>query len=54
MVPRRKIAALDINTPLHEVIGIVAQSPYSGCPSIAIRSTTSSASCTRRSWCAGS
>ena len=32
MVPRRKIAALAINTPLHEVIGIVAQSPYSRLP----------------------
>ena len=32
MVPRRKIAALDINTPLHEVIGIVAQSPFSRLP----------------------
>jgi CBS domain containing-hemolysin-like protein len=32
MVPRRRIAAIDINTPLHEVIGIVAQSPYSRLP----------------------
>jgi CBS domain containing-hemolysin-like protein len=32
MVPRRKIAALDIRTPLHEVIGIVAQSPFSRLP----------------------
>jgi putative hemolysin len=32
MVPRRKIAALDIKTPLHEVIGIVAQSPFSRLP----------------------
>jgi putative hemolysin len=32
MVPRRKIAALDINTPLHEAIGIVAQSPFSRLP----------------------
>ena len=32
MVPRRRIAALDITTPLHEVIGIVAQSPYSRLP----------------------
>jgi CBS domain containing-hemolysin-like protein len=32
MVPRRKIAALDIKTPLHEVIGIVAQSPFSRIP----------------------
>ena len=32
MVPRRKIAALDINTPLHEVIGIFAQSPFSRLP----------------------
>jgi len=32
MVPRRKIAALDIKTPLHEVIGVVAQSPFSRLP----------------------
>jgi putative hemolysin len=32
MVPRRRIAALDIETPLHEVIGIVAQSPFSRLP----------------------
>ena len=32
MVPRRRIAALDIDTPLNEVIGIVAQSPYSRLP----------------------
>jgi CBS domain containing-hemolysin-like protein len=32
MAPRRKISALDINTPLNEVIGIVAQSPYSRLP----------------------
>jgi putative hemolysin len=32
MVPRRRIAAVDINTPLNEVIGIVAQSPYSRLP----------------------
>ncbi|HKH73319.1 MAG TPA: hemolysin family protein [Vicinamibacterales bacterium] len=32
MVSRRKIAALDIKTPLHEVIGIVAQSPFSRLP----------------------
>jgi CBS domain containing-hemolysin-like protein len=32
MVPRRRIAALDINTPLHEVIGAVAQSPFSRLP----------------------
>jgi putative hemolysin len=32
MVPRRKMAALDIMTPLHEVIGIVAQSPFSRLP----------------------
>ena len=32
MVPRRKIAALDIRTPLHEVIGVVAQSPFSRLP----------------------
>jgi putative hemolysin len=32
MMPRRKIAALDITTPLHEVIGIVAQSPFSRLP----------------------
>src|SRR6185369_12631475 len=28
MVSRRKISAIDINTPLPEVIGIVAQSPF--------------------------
>jgi CBS domain containing-hemolysin-like protein len=32
MVPRRRIAALDINTPLNEVIAIVAQSPFSRLP----------------------
>jgi CBS domain containing-hemolysin-like protein len=32
MVPRPKIAALDINTPLNEVIGIVALSPFSRLP----------------------
>jgi CBS domain containing-hemolysin-like protein len=32
MVPRRKISALDINTPLNEVIGLLAQSPYSRLP----------------------
>ncbi len=32
MVPRRKISALDINTPLSDVIGIVAQSPFSRLP----------------------
>lgn len=32
MVPRRRIAALDIATPLNEVIGIVAQSPFSRLP----------------------
>jgi putative hemolysin len=32
MVPRRKIAALDIKTPLHEVIGLMAQSPFSRLP----------------------
>jgi CBS domain containing-hemolysin-like protein len=32
MVPRRKISALDIDTPLNEVIGIVAQSPFSRLP----------------------
>jgi CBS domain containing-hemolysin-like protein len=32
MMPRRKIAALNITAPLHEVIGIVAQSPYSRLP----------------------
>jgi putative hemolysin len=32
MVPRRKISALDINTPLNEVITIVAQSPFSRIP----------------------
>jgi putative hemolysin len=32
MVPRRKIAALDIGTPLNEVISSVAQSPFSRLP----------------------
>jgi len=32
MVPRRKIAALDIATPLNEAIGNVAQSPFSRLP----------------------
>jgi CBS domain containing-hemolysin-like protein len=32
MVPRPRIVALDIETPLNEVIGIVAQSPYSRLP----------------------
>ena len=32
MVPRTKIAAIDINTPLKEVISVVALSPYSRLP----------------------
>ena len=32
MVPRRKIAGIDIEAPLSEVMGIVAQSPYSRLP----------------------
>jgi CBS domain containing-hemolysin-like protein len=32
MVPRPEISALDINTPLEEVIRLVAQSPYSRLP----------------------
>ena len=32
MVPRPRIAALDVKTPLSEVIGIVAQSPFSRLP----------------------
>ena len=32
MVPRTRIAALDVRTPLTEAIGIVAQSPYSRLP----------------------
>lgn len=32
MVPRTRIQALDVNTPLNEVIGVVAQSPYSRLP----------------------
>jgi putative hemolysin len=32
MVPRRRVAAIDIETPLDEVISIVAQSPYSRLP----------------------
>ena len=32
MVPRRRMSAIDIDTPLKEVISIVAQSPYSRLP----------------------
>ena len=32
MVPRKRISALAIDTPLNEVVGIVAQSPYSRLP----------------------
>jgi len=32
MVPRRKIEAIDLNTPMHEVISILVQSPYSRLP----------------------
>jgi CBS domain containing-hemolysin-like protein len=32
MVPRRRISALSIDTPLNEVVGVVAQSPYSRVP----------------------
>jgi magnesium and cobalt exporter, CNNM family len=32
MVPRKRISALSIETPLHEVVGVVAQSPYSRVP----------------------
>jgi CBS domain containing-hemolysin-like protein len=32
MVPRKRISALAIDTPLNEVIGVVAQSPYSRLP----------------------
>ena len=32
MVPRRKISAIDINTPLEDVIACVAQSPFSRLP----------------------
>ncbi len=32
MVPRRKIAALDVNTPLEDAIAIAAQSPFSRLP----------------------
>ena len=32
MVPRTRVSAVDITTPLNEVIGIVAQSPYSRLP----------------------
>jgi putative hemolysin len=32
MVPRRKISAVDINTPLNEVIGFMAQTPFSRLP----------------------
>jgi CBS domain containing-hemolysin-like protein len=32
MVPRRRISAIEIGTPLNEVIGVAAQSPYSRLP----------------------
>jgi CBS domain containing-hemolysin-like protein len=32
MVPRRKISAIDINTPLEQVVAIVSQSPFSRLP----------------------
>ena len=32
MVPRRKVSAIDINTPLTDVIPLVAESPYSRLP----------------------
>jgi putative hemolysin len=32
MVPRKRIAAISIDTPLNEAVGIVAQSPYSRLP----------------------
>jgi putative hemolysin len=32
MVPRTRVSALDVTTPLNEVIGIVAQSPFSRLP----------------------
>ena len=32
MVPRKRISALSIDSPLNEVVGIVAQSPYSRLP----------------------
>jgi CBS domain containing-hemolysin-like protein len=32
MVPRKRISAVSIDTPLNEVVGIVAQSPYSRLP----------------------
>jgi CBS domain containing-hemolysin-like protein len=32
MVPRMRVSALDLTTPLNEVIGIMAQSPYSRLP----------------------
>lgn len=32
MVPRRKISALDINTPFSEIVSIVTQSPFSRLP----------------------
>ena len=32
MVPRRKISGIDIETPMHEVIGLLVQSPYSRLP----------------------
>jgi CBS domain containing-hemolysin-like protein len=32
MVPRRRISAIDVNTPLQDVVPLVAQSPYSRLP----------------------
>jgi CBS domain containing-hemolysin-like protein len=32
MVPRTRVSALDVTTPLNEVIGVVAQSPFSRLP----------------------
>jgi putative hemolysin len=32
MVPRRKIQAIDVSTPLHQVIGVLVQSAYSRLP----------------------
>ena len=54
MVPRRQIAAIDINTPLERSRWRSSRRARTrGCPSIATRSTTSSACCTRRISCGG-
>ena len=53
MVPRTRMAALEVETPLSEVIAWWRPAPTRGCPSIAARSTTSWACCTPRTSSAG-